>query len=277
MIRPADKAAGIAARPINAIGRSSMKRLIWNLLVKMGLYPHIYFSYSPFKIYEFDRLLEGLEWTGGERVLDIGCGQGNQTLLLAKRAGHVTGLDPNPDFVADARRFAGMMGGRVNADFRAVALENAGFDDAVFDLVFSICVIEHIPNHEEVLAESLRVLKPGGRMIFSVDSLEAIDDSALIEAHRQAHGVCRYFRADDLKELLERTGFTDVEVFPIFRSRLARELFEQGIRKGFNFGRLRTWSLTRRFMAEETDPQDPTPGLFLIARATRPAGDKGNG
>ena len=251
-----------------------MKKFVWRLLMRLGIYPHIHFTYSPFKILEFSELTDDIPWTGDERVLDIGCGQGNHTLLLGRRCGHVTGIDTNPAFIEEARWFASHLP-EIEVDFDDRPLEKIGFPDDTFDYVFSICVLEHIPDHESILSESLRILKPGGRMIFSVDSLEAIDDPGLIEAHRAAHQVQKYYRADELEQLLERTGFADVRVYPIFRSALARDLFIRGIRRGFNFGRLRTLSLTRRFLQAEDRTVEPTAGLFLIAKAEKPAAGTG--
>ena len=63
----------------------SVKRMLWKALITSGLWPHVNFSYSPFKVLEFKAMVEDLLWTGDERVLDIGCGEGLQTLLLVFR------------------------------------------------------------------------------------------------------------------------------------------------------------------------------------------------
>ncbi len=246
-----------------------MQSLVWRLLALLRLYPGIHFTYSPFKILEFEELMDGLEWTGRERVLDIGCGIGNHTFLIGRNAGSIVGVDVNPDFIARARWFAGFVTGGDKAEFTSDPVEKAGFADGEFDRIFSICVLEHIPNHAEVLEHCLRSLKPGGEMIFSVDSLTTITDPDLIEKHRKDHWVQRYYTPDELHELLEGMGFVDVEVTPIFRSDVAVELFERGIRRGFNFGRIATVGHTRRLRAAEAAHTGSDDGIFLIARARK--------
>ena len=66
---------------------STPRKLGLRVLTALGLWPHIHFTYSPFKILEFRQLVESLDWTGQERVLDIGCGAGLQTFLIGHAAG----------------------------------------------------------------------------------------------------------------------------------------------------------------------------------------------
>ena len=247
-----------------------MKKRLLRGLIPFGIYPHISFTYSPFKVLEFGRIMERCDLQGTETALDIGCGDGLHTVLIGGRVGQVTGIDVNSDFIADARTLAAAMGRRVQADFRDCPLEKCGFADGQFDVIFSICVIEHIPNYEEVLRESFRTLKPGGRMIFTVDTLESITDPELVASHRDQHHVVQYFREDTLGALLRETGFVDIEFEQLFRSPLARDLFEQGIRRGFNFGRLRTPGLSRELKRAEAAAPADAPGTFLLADARKP-------
>jgi len=248
-----------------------MKKRLLRSLIPLGLYPHINFTYSPLKVLEFGRIMDRCDLQGDETALDIGCGDGLHTLLIGRRVGAVTGIDINGDFVADARTFAAAMGDRVKADFRACPIEKCDFPDAHFDVIFSICVIEHIPNYEEVLREAWRSLKPGGRMVFTVDTLETITDPELVASHQAQHHVMQYFREDTLGELLRGTGFVDIEFEQLFRSPLARELFERGIRHGFNFGRFKTPQLARKLERAEAAVPANAPGIFLLADARKPA------
>ena len=248
-----------------------MRKAVLRGLTSVGVYPHIYFTYSPFKVIEYRRLMSHCRFSGHEAVLDIGCGDGLHTLLIGKQVGSVIGIDVNSAFIADAEAYAKAMKSRAKASFLAQPLEKCGFDEAQFDLILSICVIEHIPNYEEVLSEAFRVLKPGGRMVFTVDTLETISDPELVASHRQQHHVMQYFRQESLGGLLERVGFRTTAFENLFRSDFARSLFIEGIRKGFNFGRLRTPGLVRELGREEDRTPLSRPGLFLLADAAKPA------
>ncbi len=247
-----------------------MKHRLLRSLMPLGIYPHINFTYSPFKILEFEAMLEWLPPPGGGAALDIGCGDGLQTMLLGRRFGRTCGVDVNERFIAIARDHARAYGARANLEYYAQPLEQIGFPPDTFDVVLSVCVLEHIPNHEDVLRECLRIMKPGARIVFSVDTLESIDDPRLVESHRAQHHVVRYFRQETLRELLERLGFVNLEFRPLFRSPLARDLFREGIREGFNFGRLRAPRLAARLRSAEAAAPADAPGTFLLARGERP-------
>ncbi|HOX25297.1 MAG TPA: methyltransferase domain-containing protein [Candidatus Krumholzibacteria bacterium] len=249
---------------------SVLQRIGLRGLMAARIWPHLHFTYSPFKILEFRELVDTLDWTGRERVLDIGCGAGLQTFLIGRRAGHTTGLDTDPTFIEQARWSAGHVRGAGRVDFEVRDLLAVGWPAATFDRIFSICVLEHIPHHRAIVAECARLLKPGGEIVFSVDTLAAIEDPDLRRRHRQDHGVVQYFTPGELRDLLAATGFADIRLKTLFRSDLARSLFARGIRRGFNFGRLRASSLASALAAAEAAAPPDAPGLFLAARARRP-------
>jgi SAM-dependent methyltransferase len=102
----------------------------------------------------------------GERVLDLGCGAGTDTLVAAQMVGaggRVTGIDMTPEMLAKARAAAAEMG-VTNVEFVEGEAERLPFADASFDVVISNGVIDLIPDKDAVFAELHRVLVPGGRM-----------------------------------------------------------------------------------------------------------------
>ena len=102
----------------------------------------------------------------GERVLDLGCGAGTDSLVAAQmvgQSGRVTGIDMTPEMLAKARVSAASMGA-TNVSFVESEAEALPFDDASFDVVISNGVIDLIPDKDAVFGEISRVLVPGGRI-----------------------------------------------------------------------------------------------------------------
>jgi SAM-dependent methyltransferase len=108
-----------------------------------------------------DAYLADLGPTGGARVLEIGCGTGAISRMLAGLPGvaEVLGVDPSPGLLDRARELAAGNAKLVfeEGDGRRLPLPDAGFDAVVLHRVLS-----HVPGPEGVLAEAFRVLRPGG-------------------------------------------------------------------------------------------------------------------
>jgi SAM-dependent methyltransferase len=103
-------------------------------------------------------------WCGG-RVLDFGCGAGGLTCRIAERGGDAVGIDLEP-YKLD---YAATQAERLGTNARFVCYDGGAlpFDDDSFDAVFCVDVIEHLPAPEQFVAEFLRVLRPGGRLLLS--------------------------------------------------------------------------------------------------------------
>jgi 2-polyprenyl-3-methyl-5-hydroxy-6-metoxy-1,4-benzoquinol methylase len=104
---------------------------------------------------------------GGEQVLDVGCGTGTLAIAAARAAPavRVTGLDADDAILARARRKAESAGHDIDFD---QGMSNAlPYADASFDLVLSTLFFHHLPDEakHETAAESMRVLRPGGRLV----------------------------------------------------------------------------------------------------------------
>ncbi len=102
----------------------------------------------------------------GERVLDVGCGAGLDSLVAAQMVGtdgSVTGIDMTPEMLAKARAGAAELGIDY-ATFAEGEAERLPFDDASFDVVISNGVIDLVPDKDAVFSELHRVLVPGGRI-----------------------------------------------------------------------------------------------------------------
>ena len=101
-----------------------------------------------------------------ERVLDLGCGAGTDSLVAAQMVGpegRVVGIDMTPEMLVKARSAADELGA-ANVEFVQGEAESLPFHDASFDVVVSNGVIDLIPDKDVVFSELHRVLAPGGRL-----------------------------------------------------------------------------------------------------------------
>ena len=102
----------------------------------------------------------------GQTVLDLGCGAGLDCLLAARRVGptgRVVGVDLCPEMVVKARHNADTLG-LANVEFVEAGIENLPLSDESADVVISNGVFNLCPDKPGVLAETFRVLRPGGRL-----------------------------------------------------------------------------------------------------------------
>jgi SAM-dependent methyltransferase len=102
-----------------------------------------------------DRVRRFLRPRATDRLLEIGCGRGFLTQRVRRIAPATTGIDVNPEAVANG----------VVAGLRRMDARQLSFADASFDKIYSFHVIEHIPDLAGVFGEIDRVLKPGGRVL----------------------------------------------------------------------------------------------------------------
>jgi 2-polyprenyl-6-hydroxyphenyl methylase / 3-demethylubiquinone-9 3-methyltransferase len=107
---------------------------------------------------------EGLGTLDGKRVLDVGCGGGMFSEELAKLGAEVTGVDPSAKSIEAGRAHAAA--GGLDITYEHGHGEQLPFDDGRFDLVVCCDVLEHVDDLDTVMAETSRVLKPGGLYLY---------------------------------------------------------------------------------------------------------------
>ncbi len=101
-------------------------------------------------------LVEALEPKAGERILDLGCGDGFLTQRLAESGATMVGVDSSPQMIAAAQERG--------VDARYASGEALPFDGE-FDAVFSNAALHWMSDHDAVLRGVYRALKPGGRFV----------------------------------------------------------------------------------------------------------------
>jgi SAM-dependent methyltransferase len=156
------------------------------------------------RIEECATVITWLDPRPGERILDIGSGDGSYDWRIARSGASVTGVDTHEARMATARRcYAGD-----RTEFLLVDAEAIDFREASFDKAVSLCVIEHLHHDELVMAKVARALKPRGRFVFSADSLSHPGlTPAERERHRTRYAVHTFYTIQMIREKLERTGF----------------------------------------------------------------------
>ncbi|MFI0709566.1 class I SAM-dependent methyltransferase [Streptomyces inhibens] len=150
----------------------------------------------------------------GDRVLDLGCGAGRHAFECYRRGAQVVALDQNGDEIREvAKWFAAMKeAGEAPAGASATAMEGDAlalpFPDDSFDVVIISEVMEHIPDDKGVLAEMVRVLRPGGRIAVTVPRYgpEKVCWALSDAYHEVEGGHIRIYRGDELLGKMREAG-----------------------------------------------------------------------
>ncbi|MCE8525881.1 methyltransferase domain-containing protein [Ruegeria pomeroyi] len=164
---------------------------------------------------------DALSPSPGDRLLDLGCGNGLLTLDLSRAVGdtgHVLGLDPSPDMLDLARARCTDRG---NVTFLEGHAEALPCDENSLDGAVSLQVFEYFHDMRPPLAELFRALKPGGRLVIGdmhFDTLTWHSDQPerMAEMCRiwDRHLACRDVPAR-LPALLAEVGFRTVSTTPL--------------------------------------------------------------
>ncbi len=145
----------------------------------------------------------------GEQVLDVGCGTGTLAIEVQSRvgtAGRVAGVDPGTQQIARARAKAARR--HVPIEFQIGVIEQLPFPDQTFDVVLSTLMMHHLPASlkSQGLAEIVRVLKPGGRLVIA--DFKRKQERAGQAARFHAGGSSM----QDLAALVKEAGFEHLEI-----------------------------------------------------------------
>ncbi|MEO8504774.1 MAG: class I SAM-dependent methyltransferase [Acidobacteriota bacterium] len=146
------------------------------------------------KVRERERLLDRIDWTGSERVLDVGCGRGLLLIGAAKRltTGSASGIDlwqaedlsgNRPEATLENARREGVA---ERVDVKTADMRQIPFPDATFDVIVSRAAIHNLyqaSDRAQAIGEIARVLKPGGRAL-----IEDIRHGRQYAAEFERHG-----------------------------------------------------------------------------------------
>lgn len=187
---------------------------------------------------ERERLL-ALGLHDGMSVLDVGCGPGFSTQLLAELlpSSRITGVDSSPVLLEQARRRWPDVGGRVR--LLQADVTGTGLPDGTFDFALSRYVFQHLADPVAAAYEVRRLLRPGGRhaVVDVDDGAWGIADPAFPEFHAlyARAGAAQRRRGGnrvvgrELGRIMRRAGYTDVrlDVFAYDSDTLGLEPFRE--------------------------------------------------
>lgn len=186
------------------------------------------------------------------KILDVGCGAGFFSVLLAKAGHSVTGIDITPAMIKEAKLLTAEQ--KCNAEFMVMDAENLSFADNTFDAVIARNVTWNLPQPDAAYKEWLRVLRCGGLML-NYDAEYARDHHRQLPLHN-AHATVS-------DELLERCHhiyhMLDVSLYerPAWDEALLKQLGAKAVRIDKSIG--------SKIYAAEDDFYIPAPMFGVFA------------
>ncbi|MCW3125622.1 MAG: Methyltransferase type 11 [Bacteroidetes bacterium] len=151
----------------------------------------------------------------GDTVIDLGSGAGNDCFVARAEAGEtgrVIGIDFTPAMIDRARVNAEKLGFN-NIEFRQGDIEKMPVTSAIADVVVSNCVLNLVPNKDNVFKEIARVLKAGGH--FSISDVVLVGDlpeNLRKDAEMYAGCVSGAIQKADYMELIRANGFQNITI-----------------------------------------------------------------
>jgi ubiquinone/menaquinone biosynthesis C-methylase UbiE len=151
----------------------------------------------------------------GDTVIDLGSGAGNDCFVaraLVGEKGKVIGIDFTEKMVEKARQNAQKLGFE-NVEFVQGDIENMPLPKEIADVVVSNCVLNLVPNKENVLKETYRVLKTGGHFSISDIVLRGnLPEGLQKEAEMYAGCVSGAIQKDEYLQIIEKVGFKNIKI-----------------------------------------------------------------
>jgi trans-aconitate 2-methyltransferase len=189
--------------------------------------PQLYNRFRSYRAQPFHAILARLEIDPAEQLVDLGCGSGENTIELARRAprGHALGIDSSPAMIerADAAKTSLPAELAARLEFRLGDIGNAQLPDQ-YSLVFSNAALHWVSDHRRALAACHRLLRPGGKLVVQMPA--NYEETAQVTLTRLAgqapwHELMGSVEVpsrtvgspDHYTRLLDELGFVDVDCY----------------------------------------------------------------
>jgi len=156
--------------------------------------------------YELPILMRMLTSSAFDSVLEIGCGNGNGTILIKKYFNplHITAIDLDEKMIQIARENVH----DESTTFKVMDASKLDFPNESFDAIFNFGIIHHIPNWKNCIRELRRVLKDGGKLILEEISIDTFSrfPGGLYKL-LLTHPYKQMFSREEFVQHLENVGF----------------------------------------------------------------------
>ncbi|RKN45855.1 class I SAM-dependent methyltransferase [Streptomyces hoynatensis] len=225
----------------------------------------------------------------GDRVLDLGCGAGRHAFECYRRGAQVVALDRDG---AEVRQVAGWLAamreaGEAPRGAAALALQGDAlalpFPDASFDALIVSEIMEHVPDDKGLLAEAVRVLRPGGRIAVTVPRYgpERVCWALSDAYHEVEGGHIRIYRATQLLARLREAGLRPYGTHhahalhsPYWWLKCALGVDNERALPVRAYHRMLVWDIEKRPLATRAAERalNPLLGKSFVAYATKPRG-----
>jgi trans-aconitate 2-methyltransferase len=189
--------------------------------------PELYNRFRQYRAEPVDLILARLPISGDDHIADLGCGTGDHTIELARRAsrGETLGIDRSPAMIDAAQKARAALARELRDRIVFRVGDVATLDgEREYAIIFSNAALQWIPKHREVLGRWLRALVPGGRMAIQMPANHretakaALSDLAREEPWRALlSGIDESFREvpppGKYQQMLGEIGFSEVDCY----------------------------------------------------------------
>ena len=184
-----------------ATPKSPTLRRLWREHASGADFPDEFANISFVTLPQLKLIASELRVGPGKTLVDLGCGMAGPALWVARETGaRLTGVDFSAVAVGLATARAADLGMSGQAQFVTGTFADTGLADASADAAMSEDAIQYTPDKRAAVTEAARILRPGGRLVFTAFELDP--------AHTAGLPVIGDDPVDDYRLLLEAAGFT---------------------------------------------------------------------
>ncbi len=184
-----------------AASKSPTLRRLWHEHAEGPDFPEAFGHISFTTLPELQRVVSELRLNPGDTVVDLGCGMAGPALWVARETGaRLVGIDLSAVAVEQAAARARDLGLAEQARFAVGSFAESGLDSNFAPAAMSEDALQYVPSKAAALAEAARILRPGGRLVFTAYELEPSRAANVL--------VLNVDPVEDYRPLLMNTGFS---------------------------------------------------------------------